>query len=219
MPSVRKFDELNNITKSTPEQRERIFREYFRVMELDEEDEDRRVQLAEKLYDVFAWLFVYVRASVELGREVDSVELSTSLAMRYKDAVDDNGAQLVISQQIMNYINEVSDEIAQTTAKNQTSTAFISDDRAIMDAEEESNSIWNYSDYEQHIKDGYTQKEWVDMHDGRVRRTHRIVGGTKIGIMDVFQVGSSLMRFPRDTSLGADSKEIVRCRCKLEYYK
>lgn len=55
------------------------------------------------------------------------------------------------------------------------------------------------------------------MKDQRVRKTHREVDGETIPIDEVFLVGESLMRFPKDTSLGASAEEIVNCRCVVKY--
>lgn len=38
-----------------------------------------------------------------------------------------------------------------------------------------------------------------------------------IDIFEPFEVGNSLMMFPKDHSLGAQVKEIAGCRCSLKY--
>ena len=57
------------------------------------------------------------------------------------------------------------------------------------------------------------------MKDKLVRKTHRQVDDEVKGIRELFHVGESLMLFPKDTSQGASIKEIIGCRCSVEYLK
>jgi uncharacterized protein with gpF-like domain len=59
--------------------------------------------------------------------------------------------------------------------------------------------------------------EWVDSHDERVRPTHSDADGQVKPLDEPFEVGSSLLMFPGDASLGADGKELIQCRC-VEVY-
>jgi hypothetical protein len=85
-------------------------------------------------------------------------------------------------------------------------------------AENEANSVKNYTDYRKAIEKGKTKKKWIDMRDKRERKTHLEVGGTVIPINEPFVVGNSLMMFPKDDSLGAADKEIINCRCSVKYF-
>lgn len=60
-------------------------------------------------------------------------------------------------------------------------------------------------------------KEWDTVGDDRVRPTHVAVNGTTIPDDAIFNVGASSMYFPGDTSLYAQAKEIVNCRCSSLY--
>lgn len=60
-------------------------------------------------------------------------------------------------------------------------------------------------------------KTWRDQRDTAVRDTHRIVNGTTVPIDQPFQVGSSRLLFPGDTSLNPQIREIINCRCYLTY--
>lgn len=57
------------------------------------------------------------------------------------------------------------------------------------------------------------QKMWKDMDDSRVRQTHMRADGTVLPEGGVYRVGGSSLRFPGDSSLGADIKETINCRC------
>lgn len=61
-------------------------------------------------------------------------------------------------------------------------------------------------------------KEWRTMRDERVRKTHVKMDTVTIAVDELFHVGEkSLMRYPTDTSLGADLEEIINCRCSALY--
>lgn len=60
-------------------------------------------------------------------------------------------------------------------------------------------------------------KEWDTVGDDRVRPTHAAVNGVIIADDAIFNVGSSRLYFPGDTSLYASVKEIVNCRCSSRY--
>jgi len=82
--------------------------------------------------------------------------------------------------------------------------------------------------YSQAVADGTIQqdalsKEWDDTGDSRERATHLALGkkygkNKGIDLDDAFLSPSgSRLRFPGDSSLGADASEIVFCRCKARY--
>lgn len=56
------------------------------------------------------------------------------------------------------------------------------------------------------------EREWVAVLDDSTRSTHAAADGQRRGLQP-FNVGSSRMRHPGDTSLGAEVKEIINCRC------
>lgn len=93
---------------------------------------------------------------------------------------------------------------------------WLSKDRANTIALNEANWKWNNEEYFD-AKEGYTRKIWHTALDEKVRMTHIDVEGVEIGIDEPFHVGSSLMLYPLDVSLGASASEIVNCRCTVEY--
>lgn len=93
----------------------------------------------------------------------------------------------------------------------------LSDDRAMLIAENESNALYNYDDLQQAILMGYTKKTWNTILDRHTRNTHRNEDGTTIPIDKAFTVGNSEMMYPKDLSLGASAEETVNCRCSITY--
>ena len=53
-------------------------------------------------------------------------------------------------------------------------------------------------------------REWVAVLDNSTRSTHVNADGQRRGLMP-FDIGNSKLRFPGDTSLGADIKEVINC--------
>ena len=86
-------------------------------------------------------------------------------------------------------------------------------------AKSEANTFLNYTDYVDAKSEGYTKKTWLTMLDDKVRNTHEEVEGQTIGIDETFQVGDSIMRFPHDLEYSPDPKEIINCRCAVQYSK
>lgn len=94
---------------------------------------------------------------------------------------------------------------------------YISQDRAMYNAENEANTVLNYKDYKEAAQK-YKYKTWHTENDSRVRMTHVPLEGERIPITDMFVVGESLMRFPKDLEYAADSpEEYVNCRCSVTY--
>jgi uncharacterized protein with gpF-like domain len=60
------------------------------------------------------------------------------------------------------------------------------------------------------------EKEWLSQRDQRVRETHRIADGQRVGLDDPFIVGESELQYPRDPA--GDPEEIIQCRCDTLYH-
>lgn len=60
-------------------------------------------------------------------------------------------------------------------------------------------------------------KSWLSTRDSRVRDTHAAADGQIVPMSEPFSVGGSQLMFPGDSSLGADAREIVNCRCTLTF--
>ena len=60
------------------------------------------------------------------------------------------------------------------------------------------------------------QREWDSAGDNRVRFSHQVLDGKRVGLHQAFVSPSGArMMFPGDTSLGAGAAEVVNCRCRV----
>ena len=206
--NVRKIDELNVV--DTPIS----YEQYFGEMEISDKEKQDRIDLADEFEDFFTGLFLML------------IDDTTDREEHYRFADDgycDIATRYMGKKQTPSYINDyaaqVTMSIVDTTLDNMDQDWYLSEDRAKALAANEANAIGNYREQVQMIKNGYRFKEWRTMKDDRVRHTHVGVDNKKIGIFEHFDVGSSQMMFPKDTSLGAGPEEIVNCRCSLRYTK
>jgi hypothetical protein len=62
------------------------------------------------------------------------------------------------------------------------------------------------------------EHEWISSRDDRVRETHQDADGQRKPLDEPFEVGGSLLMHPGDSSLGADGKELICCRCVEVYH-
>lgn len=64
------------------------------------------------------------------------------------------------------------------------------------------------------------KKDWLATGPPRTRPTHLTAGKDQkdVNYEDPFVVGSSLLMFPGDHSMGASAKEIIQCRCTALYW-
>lgn len=211
MLDVRDYDELNGLVGMS---RSEDYEDYFGVMDLPDAGKEKRIELAERLGDnfllVLAFLFI-----MQQYQTINWETIRTRFESAYRDALD--GA-IVLDEYLDSYIRRFSYDVTESTQNHIDDLYYYSFDRSRVMAENESNAAWNYSDFQTAIQNGYTRKRWVDIRDRRERETHRSVGGTVKPINEPFMVGSSFMNYPKDTSYGASSSEIVNCRCSIRYF-
>lgn len=60
-------------------------------------------------------------------------------------------------------------------------------------------------------------KTWVTMGDSKVRDKHKAANNQRRKLNDAFIVGGELLKYPKDTSLGASLANVINCRCKSIY--
>lgn len=208
---AREIDELNIITwrkRSVP------FEKYFGDTDLTEEQKKKRIELAKELDDLMLFLLAVI-ALMRDGDYIDRDYIYQQTKDRYMAIVQ---RHMGIDDYLDDYINQFSTTFLDTTLDEIDEAWYLSSDRAAFIAENESESVWNYDDYRQAVLSGKRWKKWVDIRDRRERKTHREVGGKVIPIDDVFVVGDSLMRYPKDISLAPSAEQIVNCRCTVEYF-
>lgn len=206
--AVLRIDELNVAGEKIS------YEQYFGDMEISEKEKRDRIRLAEELEEAFLLLFAMLQQDDE-----DRDSCYQYIDERYCQLATQYIGGKATPAYITEYAASVTDSIIETTVNHIDSDYYTSKDRAMLLSANEANSIGNYREQVEAVKKGYRFKEWKTMEDPRVRHSHVKVDNTKIGIFEHFNVGSSQMMFPRDTSLGADAEEIVNCRCTLKYTK
>ena len=209
MDGVATFDEISRLGKARSEP----FDQYFEQMDLTDAQKKERVSFSEDTEDVLMLILALIaiqKAFDGLDREYVTYQLETqyrAVTERYTD----------IDEYLETYIQDFSSGFVDTTFENINDIWFISEDRAMFDAENEANTTLNYKDYLKAMLSGKTMKTWKTYGDSRVRKTHKPLDGKTIPIKDLFVVGDSFMRFPKDTSRGANPKEYINCRCSVKY--
>ncbi len=63
------------------------------------------------------------------------------------------------------------------------------------------------------VAEGYAQKEWRTVVDGRERESHALLNGEVVGIHEQFQVGDGHAMAPGDANLPPGER--INCRCAL----
>lgn len=208
MESIREIDELN-ILESEENRRSLPYEIYFGEMSLGNNEKEKRIELAKQLETVFLLVFALI------DNMKYTEELAASfLQQKYEDTLS-NFAE--VDKSLKRYIHDISQDIVSTTIKNIDDEYYTSYDRAMFIAENETNTDANYLQYLEAVESGKTHKKWIDIRDKRERKTHLSVGGSIKTIDEPFLVGNSLMMYPKDSSLGAETKEIVNCRCSVIY--
>lgn len=208
------FDEINKLYKP----RSIPYDKYFGDMELTGDQIRERISFSEDTEDTLLFILVLLGLLGDYGVPDDERVKQTieTLTIEFRGVVERYTA---IDDYLENYVSEFADGFVTTTIENIDDAWYTSNDRAMFDSENEANTVLNYKDYLGAISQGYTQKEWRTFRDNRVRKTHKAVDGKTIGIKDVFLVGDSMMRFAKDTSLGAKPQEIINCRCVTHFIK
>lgn len=105
-------------------------------------------------------------------------------------------------------------------ARNLRKLYAFSSDRAKKIAKTEVNSAHNAATHYvtgEFMDPEEISKGWLAASDKRVRKSHQAANGQQRPYNKPFKVGSSKLMFPGDTSLNAEGKEIVGCRCTVLY--
>lgn len=210
MNKALQFDELNVLSEN---RRSEPYEEYFDKMSISDEQKALRIAFSEKIEEVILFVLSLIETMVE-NEEVDQEYIENELSEQYLSIV---AIYFAADDYITDYVRQFSHDVVQSTFDHIKEEYYLSRDRAMFISECEANTSLNYKEYTDAIKSGKKYKTWKDIGDKRERRTHLEVGGTTIPIKELFAVGDSLMLFAKDTSHGASSKEIVNCRCSIQY--
>lgn len=205
------FDELNELVgygRSMP------FNQYFGEMRIAQDERKRRIDIAERFEDGFieilAWAFY-----TQQRRSLSESEVKGRIKGVFETAL---GSDIKRLEETDRMIDTLSKDIARTTVKRgKTDPFFVSADRARLISEDSANHFMNYLEFQMASRRGYKWKTWNTILDGRERLTHNLADGQMQEIALPFEVGTSLLMYPHDGSLGADLNEIVNCRCSVSY--
>lgn len=203
------WDELNQLVGyniSEP------FDEYYAPMQISAKQKRQRIALAKRLDDVFMVLLAEYFYAEQIGAIVSS-DIYERTRQAYIEAVNKS---VEPDEYIINHGVELISTTIAVLLRHRDDPYYFSEDRARAIAEGESNSIWNYTEYEDAVKNK-SWKTWHTIMDGRERDSHAEVNGMTIGIEEVFHLQGGDCYFCRDDSLGMPDEEIAGCRCSLSF--
>lgn len=187
--------------------------EYFNEMDLTEIEKKKRKAFAEDMQEAMLFIFALFSIMKQYNR-INKEFIISQLQSRYSEIVLQ---RMDIDKYLENYISNFCEETVDVTLRHIDEPFYLSDDRSLLIATNEGNSIFNYQEFSEAVKSGKTRKRWITERDNKVRKTHAEVNGITIPINEPFVVGNSLMMFAKDVSLGASMEEIANCRCAVLY--
>lgn len=224
---MKRVDELN-----------KLFTAYFDVMEISEEDKQKRVDCALWFYDAVWYVFTLIDLEYKY-KDLNTVEeYVSSLMLRLTDHLNENN--IYYDEK---YLKKITQDIVETTFRHigededlddfeedeeetkardeKTETTekknyWLSEDRAENIAKNEANTIMNTVEFREAEESGKSYKIWYTEGDERVRDAHFMVDGMRIPIDQPFPVGNDLMMYPHDY-MGGSPENIINCRCTCYY--
>lgn len=209
--NIRSFDEVN----SQNELHKAVeYEKYFGEMDLTEEQKQERISLAEKLEENF----LFVLALLFTMQQYNAVDWETIRVQFQTGYLNALSGTVVTDDYIQNYVRTFAYNVVDSTKAHQDDPYYYTQDRAAFMAENEANAVYGYTDFVGAVKSGKTMKTWLTMRDRKVRETHKGAEGKTIPINDIFLVGNSMFRFPKDTLYSPDSSDLVGCRCSIKYF-
>ena len=220
---VSPIDSLNNLMSVDEEDVKEKIKKYFEEMDLEDEEIEKRIGLATDIEKGFRNLFILMLTAQIVGESLsDRRDDFVDFAYHdYTDAMIENGYSTDEYYTGQGYVEQYArrrcEEIVDTAILHQADSYYFSTDHSIAIGEDETNAVGNYQREQMAIAQGYTMKTWVTFQDDKVRHSHRLLQGQTINIFNPFEVGTGLMMFPLDVSLGVNMKEVYNCRCICEY--
>ena len=197
---MKSLDELN-----------KLFGAYFKIMAISEEDKKKRIDCAWFFYDAVWYVLTMIRLENDKGRLADKDSYRQSLEFRIIDSLEENN--LLVDEE---YINKVTEEVIDTTFRHlDDDEYYLSQDRAVLIAQNEANTVMNGVDFFNAKQSGKKYKVWQTEMDSKVRPWHEEVNGMRIPIDEYFYVGNDQMKYPHDYNASAEN--VVNCRCSCVY--
>ena len=212
MSSILSFDEMNRLGMP---QRSMPYEQYFGEMDLTKGQIEDRTEFAQRMEDIVRTALILMLLQYEFG--IDDAEFAAEQMKRqYGNLVTGLAAGSIL---VNDYIPQMVDRYVESTMARPTDPYTFSEDRIRLTAENDANTVYNEDEYVDGIGRGFTRKMWVTMHDSHVRETHAEVDGEILPIDEYYEVGGSLMRFPKDFSMSPSPEETVNCRCSIKYLR
>lgn len=207
---MRLFDELSNLSEDEIIDIET----YFDSMELSDEEREDRKEFARRMDEVILFIFALF-LTMKDHSYIDKNFIIKQLEVQYSDVVKKFTR---LNDFVNDYIETFSEEIVDTTIKNGADDYWTSEERSMIIAANEANSILGYRQLQEAKDKGYTRKTWITEGDRKVRKTHREVDRETKPLEEPFIVGNSLMMYPHDNiSFDVEPKEVINCRCSVVY--
>ena len=202
------IDELNVMSQKPTD--------YFGEMGLTEEQIQERIDYTEQANEAI----LDAMYLIDTMRDYSAVDYSA-----VKDQLEDQmlgviASFVMLDDYLRTYASDFSQNFVDATQRHEDQDWYLSEDRALFNAENSANDTINYKEYKKAIEEGKTHKKWISKNDPKVRHTHMMVDGEEIPIEETFVVGDALMRFPKDYELAFDApQETVNCRCRIKYFE
>lgn len=201
------FNELNRVL-SIP------YEEYFSAMDLTKEEIKKRIDFAKEFEEIIFYILNLLSVMLQYNHINKDYAVET-LKHLYLDIVV---LYVDIDEYFQYYIEKFAVEIIENTLEHYSDAWYFSNDRSMLIAENESNSVFAHDDYSKAIKAGKTRKRWITERDDRVRETHMEVNGVTIPIKEPFVVGDSLLLYPKDQTYSPSAEQTAGCRCTVKYF-
>lgn len=188
---------------------------YFGEMELSENEKLKRIEMSKRFQDSFFFVLTLISVFAEFDR-LTMEEAISRFKSAYMSIIID---YVSVDDYIKKHIDEFCEQVSQTTIDHLEDDYYLSEERAIFMAQNETNDCTNYDQYSKAIKSGAKTKTWHSIIDKKTRKSHVKMNGKTIPIDNLFVVGNNaLMRFPCDTEYASDNpEEIIGCRCSCSY--
>lgn len=192
-----KFDELNRLKR------------FYSEMQVDNKDE--RVSLAIELDEALLYIFALISTEYALEKKKTEEDYYDLLMERFGDIFDEDDLSYEDE-----YLNDLAVEIIDTTFRHMEEPYYRSQERALLIAQNEANTVYNHNDYLGAIEKGKKYKTWIAEMDDKTRPAHALVDSERIPINEFFIVGNEKMRYPHDFVYGSEANT-VNCRCSCLY--
>ena len=202
------FDELNRLVGYD---RSMGIDTFFDEMPITKEQKRLRKEFASQLEDEMIWLMSFLFYSRYNPQYMVALQ---EIRERYRTLAE---RDLLFDAYIAERIQSATADIIDATARHKDDPYYYSKDRARLIAENESNTIWSYTEYEEAVK-GKSYKQWLTIMDGHERESHAEVNATILPINEPFHLQGGMMQYPRDEQYSPSDEEIIMCRCGIRFF-